>query len=285
MRRGSDALTTREHEVLGLIRLGLTNEEIAGRLGITLDGAKYHVSQILSKLGVATREDAAAVALGERRRWWAQWPFWAKIGGVATVAAAVAGLAGLAWGVVRTAGDDEFSVLRDNPLYGRIVYLAPGDESVWVAPAEQVEAAGIRITTTPGEFREAVTADTAAIIIDRDRVAEVDEAWVRELVAAGKVLVGARINISDLRASFGINGVTGGLGGTSAQYPASRLFYSLMSEASCADGQWRSSGAAADYLDRNQRGQFRLFLYRLSQKSEVQCLDPVSTASDVDGQP
>ncbi len=49
-----DELTTREREVLDLVRLGLTNEEIAGRLGITEAGAKYHVSQILSKLGVAT---------------------------------------------------------------------------------------------------------------------------------------------------------------------------------------------------------------------------------------
>ena len=34
-------LTPREHEVLDLLRLGLTNEEIAGRLGMTLDGAKH----------------------------------------------------------------------------------------------------------------------------------------------------------------------------------------------------------------------------------------------------
>ena len=54
---------------------GLTNEEIAHRLGITLDGAKYHVSQILSKLGVATREEAAAVA----------WAAAALVGGVALV--------------------------------------------------------------------------------------------------------------------------------------------------------------------------------------------------------
>jgi len=54
MPRDPDALTPRERAVLGLVRLGLTNKEIAERLGITLDGAKYHVSQILAKLGVAT---------------------------------------------------------------------------------------------------------------------------------------------------------------------------------------------------------------------------------------
>ncbi len=44
----------------------LTNEEIAARLGTSLDGAKYHVSQILSRLGVSSREEAAGTALGGR---------------------------------------------------------------------------------------------------------------------------------------------------------------------------------------------------------------------------
>ncbi|TMG01934.1 MAG: helix-turn-helix transcriptional regulator, partial [Chloroflexi bacterium] len=70
-KRPFDVLTPREREVLALLGHGLTNEEIAHRLGISPDGAKYHVSQILSKLGVATREEAAALALGKRRRWWA----------------------------------------------------------------------------------------------------------------------------------------------------------------------------------------------------------------------
>ena len=59
-------LTPREQEVYDLLRQGLTNREIAERLGISLDGAKYHVSQILMKLDVSTREEAAA--LGARRR-------------------------------------------------------------------------------------------------------------------------------------------------------------------------------------------------------------------------
>ena len=58
-RRPSTDLTPREQEVLGLLRVGLTNEEIAHRLEITVAGAKYHVSQILSKLEVGTREEAA----------------------------------------------------------------------------------------------------------------------------------------------------------------------------------------------------------------------------------
>jgi DNA-binding NarL/FixJ family response regulator len=61
-RRDPDELTGREREVLELLRRDFTNEQIARRLGITLDGAKYYVSQILSKLGVATPREAAGAA-------------------------------------------------------------------------------------------------------------------------------------------------------------------------------------------------------------------------------
>jgi DNA-binding CsgD family transcriptional regulator len=111
-RRLPNELTDREREVLELLRRDFTNEQIAQRLGISLDGAKYHVSQILSKLGVATREEAAAIALVERRRWWAAWPLWARIAGAATAAASLVGLAMLAWGVLRTGGGDQ----SDSPV-------------------------------------------------------------------------------------------------------------------------------------------------------------------------
>jgi len=121
MRRHFDTLTDREREVLGLVRLGLTNEEIAQRLGITLDGAKYHVSQILSKLGVDSREEAAVVAAEGRRRWWLAAPLWAKIAGAATVAAAVGGLVVLVWGVLSTGDDTEVaSDLSLEQTYGRV---------------------------------------------------------------------------------------------------------------------------------------------------------------------
>jgi len=61
-------LTSRERKVLDLLGLELTNEQIAERLGISLDGAKYHVSQILSKLGVSRREEAVR-ATGQKSRW------------------------------------------------------------------------------------------------------------------------------------------------------------------------------------------------------------------------
>lgn len=56
-------LTDREQEVLALIVEGLNNNAIAGRLVISRSTVKTHVSNILSKLGVANRTEAAAVAM------------------------------------------------------------------------------------------------------------------------------------------------------------------------------------------------------------------------------
>ena len=68
----SDILTPREWEVLGHIRDGLSNEQIAERLKVTIDGVKYHVSEILSKLDVENRHDAARWAEQEHPQpWWA----------------------------------------------------------------------------------------------------------------------------------------------------------------------------------------------------------------------
>jgi DNA-binding CsgD family transcriptional regulator len=55
-------LTARELEVLGLLVAGLTNREIGGRLFISENTAGVHVSNILGKLGVSRRMEAAATA-------------------------------------------------------------------------------------------------------------------------------------------------------------------------------------------------------------------------------
>lgn len=107
-----DLLTPREREVLELLRLGLTNAEIAERLGITLAGARYHVSEIIGKLSVRDRYEAAAWQ-PDRRGWVGQaaplalfdrkfrlgWLSWAA-GGVVVAAVAV-GVGLLSWGLVR----------------------------------------------------------------------------------------------------------------------------------------------------------------------------------------
>ena len=52
-------MDARQREVLDLLARGHTNPQIAERLGISLDGAKWHVSEVITRLGVDTREEAA----------------------------------------------------------------------------------------------------------------------------------------------------------------------------------------------------------------------------------
>ena len=54
-----DALTTREREILELIERGLSNKEIARRLRIELGTVKNHVHNVLQKLQVRGRGEAA----------------------------------------------------------------------------------------------------------------------------------------------------------------------------------------------------------------------------------
>ena len=53
-----EPLTARELEVLALLAAGAPNQAIAGRLVISLDTAKKHVSHVLGKLGAANRTEA-----------------------------------------------------------------------------------------------------------------------------------------------------------------------------------------------------------------------------------
>ncbi len=56
-----DSLTSREREVLALIRHGMSNAEIADHLVIELGTVKNHVHSVLKKLGVSSRRSAAAL--------------------------------------------------------------------------------------------------------------------------------------------------------------------------------------------------------------------------------
>jgi len=56
------ALTAREVDVLRLVAAGLTNDAIAGRLGVSPVTVKTHVTRILAKLGAETRAQAVVQA-------------------------------------------------------------------------------------------------------------------------------------------------------------------------------------------------------------------------------
>ncbi len=128
--RHPDILTPREWEVLALVREGLSNEQIAERLEITERTARFHVSEILGKLGVSTRREAAAWQPEQRRPWWAiaiaplsfgrahRWLATA-VGGV-TLVVAVVGVVLFSWGLMRTNGDPSAALSSETPTSGSL---------------------------------------------------------------------------------------------------------------------------------------------------------------------
>ncbi len=56
------ALTVREEEVLRLMATGLSNPEIAQSLAVSLETAKTHVGNVLTKLGAQNRTHAVVIA-------------------------------------------------------------------------------------------------------------------------------------------------------------------------------------------------------------------------------
>jgi NarL family two-component system response regulator LiaR len=56
-------LTPREREILGLMVSGKTNKQIAESLTLSLGTVRFHISNILSKMGVSNRTEAVSLAL------------------------------------------------------------------------------------------------------------------------------------------------------------------------------------------------------------------------------
>ena len=81
-------LSNRQRRVLELLAQGRTNFEIAEELGLTLDGAKYHVREVMAKFEADSREEAVAAwsaeqGLPRRLKHVARglWPLGVSIGG------------------------------------------------------------------------------------------------------------------------------------------------------------------------------------------------------------
>lgn len=131
-----------------MVEDGYTNDEIASRLSITRAGAKFHVAEILGKLHLANRDEAA--------RWYreryAPVPLWAPLldwlrpkpamtaaaVGVAFIAVALAAIAALGMAVAGTdTGDSPREIARlqrppsptPAPSQAALVALPPGTQS------------------------------------------------------------------------------------------------------------------------------------------------------------
>ena len=142
--RYPDILTPREWEVLSLIEQGASNEEISQRLGITERTAKYHVSEILSKLGVSSREEAVA-AVGERtvRTAVARWALWLRIAAVLSAAGVLMIVLVLAWDMLQGGGDDGVSAeISVTDVYSRALASAARSGSLLHISFEQVSSDG-----------------------------------------------------------------------------------------------------------------------------------------------
>jgi len=59
----NDNLTEREVELLGYLGLGLPNKLISEKLGVSDNTVKYHIKNILQKLNISNRAEAAAYAV------------------------------------------------------------------------------------------------------------------------------------------------------------------------------------------------------------------------------
>ena len=186
-----DILTPREWEVLELLRQRLSNEEISDRLGISLDGAKYHVSEILGKLGVRNRREAA-LWTSEQRPWWQSAGVllsiprprigWLSpaVGAALAVVVAVAAVGLLVWALLATRGDESVSgpgpaspltaelVLdRPSPVFGAIDFVS--DDEGWM-----LVAGGLLRTTDGGESWTEAARVTGADIDFADE----DHGWI-----------------------------------------------------------------------------------------------------------
>jgi len=62
----TETLTEREMDVLRLMVDGLNNAEIADRLIVSLSTVKYHISNILMKMGVENRVAAVTTAMQKK---------------------------------------------------------------------------------------------------------------------------------------------------------------------------------------------------------------------------
>ncbi|MPZ49712.1 MAG: hypothetical protein GEU75_10545 [Dehalococcoidia bacterium] len=232
-RKYDDILTPREWEVLELVREGLTNEEIADRLGISFGTAKYHVAEVLSKLGVSSRQEAVRL-IEEQKPVWAAHP-WLSLPGLGSIAkgrtawritiglgaAAAAGSAlllflALGWLGGESAGDEARRNLslavgmdiapeslraleqaRLNTPYRHTILLAKGELSN--LGTEHTLLASLPKVETIAELQAALSYDINLIVIDQSAASEIAGTnFLFEQWQAGRAIMGLNLCFADL---------------------------------------------------------------------------------------
>jgi signal peptidase I len=154
-----ESLSERQREVLRLMAEGRSNANIAETFGISLDGAKWHVREVLTKLGVGSREEAAEVWRahnGLPARWSrtfraltaASLGAWAR-GAIAAAAASAVGV-GAVYVVTHSPGAD---VAEARSVTARIVLDGTGNPAT---PSSERQADG-----GPAEIHHVLNAGTS----------------------------------------------------------------------------------------------------------------------------
>ena len=182
------SLTPRQREVIDLMAHGKTNAQIGDALGISLDGAKWHVSEILSVLGVETREQAVEV-------WREHSRLDRRIGRTVRAMSPIAGLklfgAGAAMVLVAGAAVGVWLLLANGSDESNV---APGASPTWTAEATQPPSTATPTWTpfvvgTPTPRVDQADTDHAALqsanlVVYADEFS--DESWasgIHEIVA------------------------------------------------------------------------------------------------------
>jgi DNA-binding CsgD family transcriptional regulator len=162
--------TPRQREVLELLARGLTNGEIARRMEISLAGAKWHVSEVLSKLGVTSREEAAEYwhdehsVAGRARQWMRGFVGLATLKwiGIGSLAGVVVGV-GAILGVALLADGSEPSAELAQPAAATVTARPVYSQSEAEAMAKSLAADVLNGQALLGSGRPFASADFAVV--------------------------------------------------------------------------------------------------------------------------
>lgn len=180
--RRTEDLTGRQQRVLELVARGKTNFEIAQELGISLDGAKWHLREIMAKLGCDTREEAVGLWLSRPSR----------IRRVASRAARLSG--GAAW---RLAAASIAGSIGAGAVL--LVVLGGGDEATGepATPSPQLSSTPTDATVVAPEWTGPVVFRTCGTsTFRRPTIAEMAQAFTNPRFA-GPLAPGQSPNVSE----------------------------------------------------------------------------------------